>query len=58
VHNFELRDEAGSSIFRGELFSGPGERLETRAGVAGRQYQFLCTAHPYMKGTLRPTERI
>jgi plastocyanin len=52
VHNFELRDAAGNSIFRSELFSGPGERIETLAAVAAGTYQFLCTAHPYMKGTL------
>jgi plastocyanin len=52
VHNFELRDETGNSIFRGELFAGPAERLELLPAVEPGTYQFLCTAHPYMKGTL------
>jgi plastocyanin len=52
VHNFELRDAAGRSIFRGELFGGPAERLEALPAVEPGTYQFLCTAHPYMKGTL------
>lgn len=52
VHNFELRDAAGTSIYRGELFSGPAERLELLPAVETGTYQFLCTAHPYMKGSL------
>jgi plastocyanin len=52
VHNLELRDETGNSIFRGELFAGPAERIEALPAVEPGTYQFLCTAHPYMKGTL------
>jgi plastocyanin len=52
VHNIEVRDEAGQRVFVGELFSGPAVRSETLPALAPGQYSFLCTAHPYMKGTL------
>lgn len=52
LHNFELRDAAGTMVHRGELFSGPAQRLETVPALAAGRYAFLCTAHPHMKGTL------
>jgi plastocyanin len=51
-HNFEVRDEAGQRIFVGELFSGPDEHLLAVPALASGSYRFLCSAHPYMKGTL------
>jgi plastocyanin len=52
MHNFELRDEAGHKVFVGELFSGPAVRHESLPALAPGRYAFVCTAHPYMKGTL------
>jgi plastocyanin len=52
VHNFELRDEAGHKVFVSELFSGPAVQHESLPPLAPGRYAFVCTAHPYMKGTL------
>jgi plastocyanin len=51
-HNFEVRDGAGQRVFVGELFSGPDEQLVAVPALESGSYRFLCSAHPYMKGTL------
>jgi plastocyanin len=51
-HNLEVRDETGQRVFVGELFSGPDEQLVAVPALESGSYRFLCSAHPYMKGSL------
>ena len=51
-HNVEIKDAAGTSVFKGEIFAGPGTR-DYRAGpLAAGSYPFVCTVHPNMTGSL------
>ena len=51
-HNVEIKDAAGSSIFKGEVFSGVDTRTYDVPPLAAGSYQFVCTVHPNMVGTL------
>jgi mono/diheme cytochrome c family protein/plastocyanin len=51
-HNVEIRDSAGTSLFKGEVFPGVGQRDYAVPALAAGTYQFLCTVHPNMTGTL------
>ena len=51
-HNVEIKDPMGMSVFKGEVFNGLANKdYEVPALVAGT-YQFVCTVHPNMVGTL------
>ena len=51
-HNVEIKDAAGTSLFQGEVFSGPATRTYDAPPLAAGTYQFVCTVHPNMVGTL------
>lgn len=51
-HSVEIEDAAGTSVFRGEVFSGPATRTYDAPPLAAGSYQFVCTVHPDMVGTL------
>lgn len=51
-HNVEIKDGAGTSVFRGEIFSGIETRTYDVPALAAGAYTFLCTVHPNMTGTL------
>ena len=51
-HNVEIKDAGGASVFKGELFEGPGTRDYQVGPLAAGSYPFLCTVHPNMTGTL------
>ncbi len=51
-HNVEIKDAAGASVFQGEVFSGPATRTYDVPPLAAGSYQFVCTVHPNMVGTL------
>ena len=51
-HNVEIRDAAGTSLFKGGLFSGPDSRTYQLQALPAGAYQFVCTVHPNMVGTL------
>lgn len=51
-HNVEIKDSAGASLFKGEIFSGVDTRNYDVPPLAAGGYQFICTVHPNMVGTL------
>lgn len=51
-HNVEIKDAMGMSIFKGELFNGLASRDYQVPALAAGIYQFVCTVHPNMVGTL------
>lgn len=51
-HNVEIKDVAGTSLFKGEIFSGVETRTYDVPALAAGSYPFVCTVHPNMAGTL------
>jgi plastocyanin len=51
-HNVEIKDAAGTSAFKGEIFSGPAVKVYDVPALAAGQYTFACTVHPNMTGTV------
>ena len=51
-HNVEIRDAAGTSVFKGEIFSGVDTKVYDIPALPAGAYPFLCTVHPNMTGTL------
>ncbi len=50
-HNVEIKD-GGTSLFTGEIFNGVDVRTYDVPALPAKAYQFLCTVHPAMTGTL------
>jgi len=50
-HNVELKDGAGTSAFKGEIFPGVDTRVYDVPALAAGTYTFLCTVHPSMTGS-------
>jgi cytochrome c oxidase subunit 2 len=51
-HNVEIKTAAGESVFRGEIFQGPGTRTYGVPPQPAGAYAFICTVHPNMTGDL------
>jgi plastocyanin len=51
-HNVEIKDGGGASLFRGEVFNGVATRTYDVPPLPAGAYQFICTVHPNMVGTL------
>jgi len=51
-HNVAIKDASGQEVFKGEIFSGPGERAYAVPALPAGTYQFVCSVHPNMTGTL------
>ena len=51
-HNVEIKDAGGASVFKGEIFNGVDERTYDVPALPAADYQFVCTVHPNMTGTL------
>lgn len=51
-HNVEIKDAAGTSVYKGEIFNGVETRTYDVPALAAGAYTFLCTVHPNMTGTL------
>ena len=51
-HNVEIKDSAGASLFKGEIFPGVAQRDYAVPALAAGAYPFICTVHPNMAGTL------
>ncbi len=52
-HNVEIKDAGGQVMFKGDIFSGPAVKDYQVAALAAGTYQFVCTVHPNMIGTLK-----
>lgn len=50
-HDVAIRD-GGTSLFTGETFNGVDVRTYAVPAIPAGSYQFLCTVHPNMNGTL------
>jgi mono/diheme cytochrome c family protein/plastocyanin len=51
-HNVEIRDASGMTVFKGEIFNGVDSRTYRVDPLPAGTYQFICTVHPNMVGTL------
>ena len=51
-HNVEIKDAAGMSVFKGDLFNGVETRTYDVPALTAGAYTFICTVHPNMAGTL------
>lgn len=51
-HNVEIKDAAGASVFKGEIFPGVAIRPYDVQPLAAGNYQFVCSVHTNMVGTL------
>lgn len=51
-HNVEIKDAAGTSVYKGEIFNGVETRTYDVPALGAGAYTFLCTVHPNMTGTL------
>jgi plastocyanin len=52
-HNIEIKDAAGASLFKGEIFNGNAVKVYDVPALAAGDYTFICTVHPNMVGTLK-----
>ena len=51
-HNVAIKDAAGAEVFNGEIFNGVETRTYDVPPLAAGTYQFVCSVHPNMTGTL------
>ncbi len=51
-HNVDIKDVAGTEVFKGEIFPGPGTRDYAVPALKAGTYKFACTVHPNMTGEL------
>jgi plastocyanin len=51
-HNVEIKDAGGTTLFLGDIFTGPEVRVYTVPALAPGQYPYICTVHPNMTGTM------
>lgn len=51
-HNVEIKDAGGATVFNGDIFNGVETRTYDAPPLAAGTYQFICSVHPNMVGTL------
>ena len=51
-HNVSISDDAGTSVFTGEVFNGVSTQSYRIPALQAGTYPFLCDVHPDMTGTL------
>jgi cytochrome c oxidase subunit II len=51
-HNVAIHDASGKEVFKGPLLTGPGEIDYAVPALPSGTYQFVCSVHPSMTGTL------
>ncbi len=52
-HNVEIKDASGMSMFKGEIVTGVIETDYQVPALAPGTYQYVCSVHPSMMGTLK-----
>lgn len=52
LHNVEIKDANGATVFKGDIFAGVDSRTYQVDPLPAGSYQFLCSVHPNMVGTL------
>jgi len=51
-HNIDIKDAAGASVFKGDIFNGVATQTYQVASLLPGTYTFVCDVHPNMTGTL------
>jgi len=51
-HNVEIKDANGTSLFKGQIITGPAKISYQVPALASGSYMFVCDVHPNMTGTL------
>jgi len=51
-HNVEIKDGNGTSVFKGQIITGPAKATYQVPALAAGSYTFACDVHPDMTGTL------
>lgn len=51
-HNVAIADANGTTVFTGDVVSGPGATTYTVPALKAGTYHFRCDVHPGMTGTL------
>jgi plastocyanin len=52
-HNIEIKDSTAMSMFKGDIITGTAETSYQVPALAAGTYQFVCSVHPNMVGTLK-----
>jgi plastocyanin len=51
-HDIQIKDASGKEMFKGDVVTGPAETDYHVPALPPGTYQFMCTIHPNMTGTL------
>jgi plastocyanin len=51
-HNIEITAANGTSVFKGQIITGPATISYQIPALAAGTYMFECDVHPFMNGTL------
>jgi len=51
-HDVAIKDASGTEVFKGETFPGVAIKAYDVPALTAGEYQFVCTVHPNMVGTL------
>jgi plastocyanin len=51
-HDIAIKDASGAQVFKGDVVTGPAETDYDVPALPAGTYQFVCTIHPNMVGTL------
>ncbi len=51
-HDVAIKDAGGAQVFKGDTFPGPAKRDYNVPALKAGTYDFMCTVHPNMTGTL------
>ena len=52
-HNVAIKDANGQEVFKGEIFNGVATKTYDVPALKAGTYQFVCSVHPNMTGTLK-----
>ena len=55
-HDVDILDAAGTKVFDGEIIVGPSQVTYEVPALEAGEYEFICSIHPNMRGTLTVTQ--